>query len=213
MLKKSGQNRSKEYKTKTDKKISIYPQIVLATLSQTRINMFKQTGIPFVFKQHNVDEEKIKKSKYDKQKENLALTLAEAKARSIADTYPDKIVVGSDQILICENKLFSKPRDLKEAEKNLIYLVGKHHFLWSAVVAIKSGKIKFSILTKAHIYFRNISRKNIQNYVKKNSNTVLSSVGSYKIEDNAKYGFIKVLAGSEETIRGFPIQKFINTLA
>ena len=212
MLKKSEQKHKNKKSEKKSQILRVYPQIVLATLSQTRLEMFKATGIPFISEPHKVDEEKIKTAKFRQQKERLATTLAEAKARSIEDKHPDKIIVGSDQILICEGKLVSKPENVEEAEENLQFLVGKYHTLWSSVIALAAGNIYFSTRKKATMYFKNISKKAILSYIKRNKNAVLSSVGSYKIEDNEKHGYIKVLSGEEETIKGFPIQKFISIL-
>ncbi len=212
MLKKSGQDRKNGGGQKKEQIFKVNPQVVLATLSKTRIGMFKATGIPFIMEPHKVDEQKIKKAKFCNQKERLATTLAEAKARSIEKKFPDKIIVGSDQILICEGKLLSKPENIEEAEQNLNFLVGKQHTLWSSVIAVKKGGIYFSTRKKARIYFTELSKKEIQNYIRRNKNAVLSSVGSYRIEDNEKYGYIKVLSGEEETIKGFPIQRFISIL-
>ena len=191
---------------------NVCPQFVLATLSQTRIDMFRETGIPFSVEPHDVDEEKIKKTKFCEQKERLATSLAEAKARSVEKKHPNKIIIGSDQILICEDKLLSKPVNLKEAERNLLFLAGRHHYLWSSVVVLNSGSIKLSVQKKAYVYFKNISKKEIRSYIYSNKNTVLSSVGCYKIEENEKYGYIKILFGDEETIKGFPIQKLLKKI-
>ena len=42
-----------------------------------------------------------------------------------------------------------------------------------------------------------------------NKTAALSSVGSYKIEDNKKFNFLKIKSGDLETILGFPIESFI----
>ena len=212
MLKKSEQKRKNGNHPKKNQIFGVYPQVVLATLSETRIEMFKATGIPFIMEPHKVDEKKIKRAKFCQQKERLATTLAEAKARSIEKDHPNKIIVGSDQILVCEGKLLSKPENVEEAERNLQILAGKNHTLWSSVIAVKTGSIYFSIRKKARIQLKDLSKKEIQNYISVNKNTVLSCVGSYRIEDNEKYGYIKVLSGEEETIKGFPIQEFISIL-
>ena len=47
------------------------------------------------------------------------------------------------------------------------------------------------------------------NYLNDQSKEVLKSVGSYKIEDNSKYNFLKILKGDYETIIGFPLKNFI----
>ena len=53
------------------------------------------------------------------------------------------IIIGSDQILVCEGKLINKSNSLSEAKKNLINLRGKTHTLISSTYAIKNRKILF----------------------------------------------------------------------
>tara|TARA_B100000886_G_scaffold339658_1_gene305793 strand:+ start:1418 stop:2062 length:645 start_codon:yes stop_codon:yes gene_type:complete len=212
MLKSIEQKDKKQRKDNKRKLSRKSPQIVLATASSTRIEMFKKTGIPFLYEKHNVDEEAIKREKYSKRREKVATSLSIAKARSIQKKYLGKIIIGSDQILICENKLMSKAINLDQAEKNLNFLCGKKHELWSSTVAINHGKLVFSTLEKAEILFIENSRHKIKNYVRQKKDIILTSVGCYRIEDNNKYGLIKILSGSEETIKGFPIETLIKTL-
>ena len=62
------------------------------------------------------------------------------------------------------------------------------------------------------LFFANISRNDIELYVKNNKKTVLTTVGSYKIEENSKYKFLRVIEGDRETILGFPIQDLIKKI-
>lgn len=62
------------------------------------------------------------------------------------------------------------------------------------------------------LYFNNISDKTINDYVKNNKKTVLTTVGSYRIEENQKYNFIKIIRGNKETIKGFPIKDLLKKL-
>ena len=47
------------------------------------------------------------------------------------------------------------------------------------------------------------------NILSEQNKEVLKSVGSYRIEDNSKYNFLKILKGDYETIIGFPLKNFI----
>ena len=58
----------------------------------------------------------------------------------------------------------------------------------------------------ASLFFANITQKEIELYVKKNKKTVLTTVGSYKIEENSVYKFLRIIEGDLETILGFPIE-------
>ena len=89
--------------------------------------------------------------------------------------YPKSIIIGSDQILICEGKLINKSHSFLEAKKNLISLKGKKHKLISSTYVIKNTKFYFEETKEAELLFKNISKK-IENYLKEKKD-VLMSVG------------------------------------
>ena len=182
-------------------------KLILASSSQTRISYLKKYFKDFKKTQHFVDEDEIKQR--IKSPRKLVLYLAKEKALSVNKIYPGQMVVGSDQVLVCNNKLINKPKDLSEAERNLVYLNNKKHTLLSAIYVLNKEKYFFQKVTTAELLFNKISIKQIKEYISQNPKTVLSTVGSYKIEENEKFKFLKVLSGDMETIIGFPIKDFL----
>ena len=75
-------------------------------------------------------------------------------------------------------------------------------------------KIKSFILKKQkrQKYYLKISQKQIEDYLNEKKKDVLMSVGSYRIEDNSKYNFLKILKGDHETIIGFPLKNLKKNL-
>ena len=138
-------------------------------------------------------------------------TLAKLKAQSVIEN-KDELVIGSDQILICESKLIDKPRTITEAKRNLIFLRNKKHKLISSVVVIYRDDIVFKETKEAILQMKNISDNDIEIYLAKNKETALNCVGSYKIEENSKYNFLEEIEGDLETIIGFPASKFIERI-
>jgi septum formation protein len=184
-------------------------QIILASSSSTRIKQIKKHFKNVLITKHLINENEIKK-KY--KSSNLVCLLAQKKAESIKDLYPKKIIIGSDQILICQNKEINKPKNINEAKKNMLYLRNKYHTLLSAIYVLNNNKFYYKEKKTAKLFFKNISEHQIDNYLHKNKETALSSIGSYKIEDNDKYNFIKIINGDLETILGFPVKKFISKI-
>ena len=138
-------------------------------------------------------------------------TLAQLKAQSVIEN-KDELIIGSDQILICESKLIDKPRTINEAKQNLIFLRNKKHKLISSVVVIYRNDIVFKETKEAILKMKKISDNDIEMYLAKNKETALNCVGSYKIEENNKYNFLDVIEGDLETIIGFPASKFIESI-
>ena len=125
------------------------------------------------------------------------------------EDFSEDIIIGSDQILVCEGKLINKSKNLSDAKEKLINLSGKRHTLISSLYVIKNKKFYFEETKKAEMLFKRIPQKKIDDYLSEQNKEVSKSVGSYKIEDNSKYNFLKILKGDYETIIGFPLKNFI----
>ena len=185
------------------------PQIILASSSKTRIKMLSKHFKNIIIVKHDVDEDKFKRESKNLDPESLVRKLAKLKAESILSKHTNKLIISADQILVCKNKILSKPCSLNEAFKNLNFLSGKDHFLYSATYVINKKIFFYEELKHAKLYFKEKSKKILKNYLNQNKNTVLSSVGAYKIEENNKYGFIDIKEGDLETILGFPLSGFL----
>ena len=185
-----------------------HEHIILASSSKTRINYLKQHFDKILAVQHQIEETKIKKDYSNQSFINLVKLLAKKKAESIMEDYPVNIIIGSDQILVCDGKLINKSHNLSEAKKNLMNLRGKKHALISSTYVIKNKKFYFEETKKALMLFKNVSQKKIEDYLMEKKKDVLMSVGSYRIEDNIQYNFLKILKGDHETIIGFPLKNF-----
>jgi len=186
-----------------------YQQIILASSSKARIEYLRQKEIDFEVRPHKIDESTIKKKKTSFLK--IVEELAEMKARSVVGK-KDEIIIGSDQILVCDKKLMNKPDTIEEAKYNLLYLRNKEHKLISSTVVVSKKDIIFKETSEATLRMRNVSVVDIDTYLSRNKQTALSCVGSYKIEENDKYNFLEVVQGNMETIIGFPINNFIERI-
>ena len=185
-------------------------KVILASSSEVRKRMMNKYFSKVINVPHNAEEEKYKEQQ--KNPEEIVLRIAKEKALSILEDYLDETIVASDQILVCENTLLSKPKSLEEATKKLLFLRNKTHKLYSSIYVIQKGKLYFQQVKQASLFFANIPQNDIEFYVKKNKKTVLTTVGSYKIEENSKYKFLRIIEGDQETILGFPIQDLIKKI-
>ena len=185
-----------------------HEQVILASSSKTRINYLKKYFKKVLAVQHKVQENDIKNEHKNLSFLDLVKLLAKKKAQSIIEDYPVNIVIGSDQILICEGKLINKSNNISEARKNLMKLRGKKHTLISSTYVIKNKKFYHEETKEAELIFKNISISKIEEYLKVNKKNSLMSVGSYRIEDNEKYNFLEIIKGDYETIIGFPLKNF-----
>lgn len=187
-----------------------FPQVILASSSQTRIEQLKKYFKKFVIQRHLIDENKFKNLKLEPEK--IVEELAKNKAYSLKKFFPEDIIIGSDQILVCSKRILSKPTNLEKAIENLLFIRNKEHILISSTYVIKKSRFFFKIVKKAKLFFRNIGKNDLIKYVYENKDTALDTVGSYKIEDNKKFNFIIIKSGDTETILGFPLQDLLRKL-
>ena len=205
---KMGKNRAKNEKVKKKNLITINQQVVLASSSQTRQEEIRKYFDKVVLSKHKINESQEKKEKQLKAKD-LAFYLARLKAISISKDYKKSIIIGCDQILECNDKIFSKPKTLIEAKENLKELSGKKHKLFTCLYVLKNLREYFVEESFAEVRFKKLTEREISDYVEKNKDTALSCVGSYKIEENEKHKFIKIIKGDIESIIGFPLKEFL----
>ena len=183
--------------------------IILASNSESRLKILKETGIAFIQLKSDIDEDFVKE-KYKKKNVNfLATKLAEAKALFISSKNRKAYVIGADQICISKGKMFSKPKSKKKAIEQLSELNGKTHKLVSAFSICYDNQVVWNYVEEVKLKMRKLSKKSIKNYVV--LDLPLSSCGSYRFEANGKYLFSDV-AGNTSTILGLPILPLLNIL-
>ena len=201
--KKMGEENNIERSTKFNK-------VILASRSETRNEMLKKYFANVLRTSHKIDEEEFKINK--KPPEDIVLKIAKEKALSVVEDFQEEMIIASDQILVCENKIWSKPKTLEAARKKLLFLKNKTHKLYSSIYVVYKQKFYFQKVKVASLFFANLTQDKIESYIIANKKTVLTTVGSYKIEENAKYKFISIIKGDVETILGFPIKDLIEKI-
>ena len=186
-------------------------KVILASSSQTRKKILENYGIPVNIIPHTVDEQQIKEKNNLKTKE-LVQKLARVKAKSISDkVHKDHYIIGSDQILMCENKRIDKAKNLKQAKANMLFLNDKEHTLLSSSYVCKNDKEIWSATRTAIIYMKKLTEQQIKDYINIYPNVVLETVGGYKVEEDVMK-CINIKRGNIEVIQGFPIKNFVTYL-
>jgi septum formation protein len=96
-------------------------RLVLASTSRYRRALLAQLGLPF-----EVAAPAIEETPHPGEAPvATALRLSEAKARSGAASFPDALIIGSDQVADCDGRAVGKPRDHADAVAQLTTLSGK----------------------------------------------------------------------------------------
>ena len=96
--------------------------------------------------------------------QDVADALAEAKALRVS-RQTDGFVIGADQIMVMDNQLFDKPKDLGEARERLLSMRGKRHELIGAVVVCENGRPVWRHLSKTKLWVREFSNDFLDWYI------------------------------------------------
>lgn len=175
--------------------------------------MLTRGGVPFVKDASAVDEDEIKRAMRAEgaSADDLAVALAEMKARQVGRRHPGALVVGSDQVLVCEDRWFDKPSDRAAARAQLLALRGKTHMLVSAAVVLRDGERLWHHIGRARLAVRPFSDAFLDGYLDAAGDAILGSVGAYQLEGLGAQLFSRV-EGDYFTILGMPLLPLLDFL-
>ncbi|MEM7633837.1 MAG: nucleoside triphosphate pyrophosphatase [Pseudomonadota bacterium] len=188
-------------------------KLILASNSAARRQMLNNTGYRFEIVPADIDEGALKAQHLEsgRSADDLALVLANAKAQAVATHHTDDLVIGSDQVLICDGKVFTKVSDLSRAAQQLAELQGRAHVLMSAVACWHQNQPVFQVSETADMTMFRLTAEEIDSYLSDTGSSVLGSVGCYQIEGKGVRLFEKIL-GSHFTIMGMPLVPLVKFL-
>src|SRR6266581_3406498 len=134
-------------------------QLILASSSRTRRRLLAEAGIEVRVEPAQVDEGAIKCRFVTAGggPADCVLALAEAKARPIAATRDDALVIGADQILVCGGEWFDKPLGLADARTQLLALRGRTHELLTAACVVQRQAVMWQTVTSVRLTMRDFS--------------------------------------------------------
>ncbi|MCK6391152.1 MAG: Maf-like protein [Azonexus sp.] len=95
--------------------------LILASTSPYRRELLSRLGLDFEQANPLTDESPLP----GESPEALSLRLAEAKARAVANQFPEALIIGSDQVATVDGKIYGKPGDHANATAQLRELSGK----------------------------------------------------------------------------------------
>ena len=186
--------------------------IILASKSAARTAVLTGAGVPFETAVSGVDEETVKSAMLAQgaTPREVADALAELKAVKISRNRPG-FVVGADQTLELEGRLYDKAETLEAARERLKLLRGKPHQLHSAVVVAKDGAPIWREIVSATLTMRDFSDDFLEAYLAEEGPHALGSVGCYRLEGPGAQLFARI-EGDYFAILGLPLLGLLDLL-
>ena len=180
--------------------------MILASTSLTRLQMLRAAGLDPTPIAPRVDEASIRDALTAEgaHPRDIADTLAEMKARKVAEKHSDALVLGCDQVLALDRQTFAKPETPDQARAQLRQLRGQSHKLLSAIVAYENAEPVWRHVAEARLTMHAISDSYLDDYVTRTWDSIRHSVGCYKIEEEGVRLF-SAISGDHFTILGLPL--------
>ena len=183
--------------------------IILASGSESRRIMLEDAGLDIKVISSEVDEDILKQQMTGMSFEEQVVKLAMAKAKEVSKQNQDHIVIGGDQMCVCNNSIFDKPGSVEKAINNLKVLSGTTHYQYSGVCIFKNGEMLWDYYEIVEMNMHKLSDEEIKNYVKLEN--PVHAAGAYKFESLGCNLFSSV-NGSSYTIRGMPLLPLLRKL-
>lgn len=179
--------------------------IVLASRSGSRRALLTGAGVQFDARPSDVDEGAIKTRElaHGRTPAEIALILAQEKALA-CEASADECVIGADQVMEFDGRLYDKPISLEEAAERLTEMAGKTHYLRGGLVLARAGEIIWRHQESSALTMRPADREDIDAYLAKVGERVLATVGAYELEGEGVRLF-ETIEGDYFTILGLSL--------
>lgn len=179
--------------------------VILASGSPRRQQFFKDLQIDFSINVKSIDEnypDYLKKSE-------ITDFLADLKSKAYTNLSDNDLLITSDTIVWLNNKALGKPKDYKEAFDMLKCLSGVSHEVITSI-SIKSNTFQKIINDTTKVFFKEISEKEIEYYIK--NFKPFDKAGAYGIQEWIGYIAIEKIEGSYFNVVGLPVHKLYKEL-
>ncbi len=183
-----------------------FHQIILASKSPRRQELLKLMDLEFRIVLKEVDESYPEYLK----PEEIAVYIAEKKAKAFDETVTDEVVLTADTIVCIDDKILGKPETTGQAIEMLQLLSGRMHRVITGVCLFYKQQYH-SFYDVSEVYFSKLSDDEIISYV--NKYRPLDKAGSYGIQERIGLIGIERINGSYTNVVGLPTEKLYKALS
>ena len=176
------------------------PALLLASSSPFRRQLLDKLGMDFIHQSPDIDESRLE----GESPVALVMRLAREKARALADSHPDTLIIGSDQVAVIGDQVLGKPGTREKAIEQLSAASGQRVTFLTGLCLLNTASGRTQVACDPfHVQFRTLRPEQIERYV--DAEQPLNCAGSFKSEGLGIVLF-KALEGRDpNTLVGLPL--------
>lgn len=181
--------------------------LVLASSSRFRAALLGRLKLPFTQASPDINEA----PQPGEAPEQLAIRLAETKARALATDYPEHLIIGSDQTAVSAGKLLGKPGTKANAIQQLRIQSGNTSTFYTVVSLYNTETDRLNTsLVATEVTFRPLSDQEIACYLEREN--PLQCAGSFMSEGLGISLFEKLTSPDPTALIGLPLMELSKLL-
>lgn len=182
-------------------------RLLLASSSPYRRELLSRLRLPFDCRAPHIDET----ANPGESPEQLVRRLSREKAQALAETHPDHLIIGSDQVAVLDDRIIGKPHTFERAREQLLSCSGRRlDFLTGlALLDSRSGVEQLDCLSFS-VHFRELSEAQIARYL--SAEKPFDCAGSFKAE-GLGISLFRATEGEDATsLIGLPLIRLVDML-
>jgi septum formation protein len=182
--------------------------LILASTSPYRLKLLRQLDLNFQVAAP-LFQEQLDQSVAP---ELLVRHQALHKARSLAERYPDALIIGADQVFVdARHRIMGKPGSSEQAVAQLLDMQGKTHTFYTGVAVYDSADgAHFATCETFNVTLRPLTEAQVRHYVEREN--PIDCAGSFKVE-GLGIALMERLEGRDYTaLVGLPLIRLVEIL-
>jgi len=184
-----------------------HPPLVLASSSPFRRALLGRLGIPFATATPDVDET----GRPGESPQELVVRLAEAKARAVAEDYPNALIIGSDQVAYLDGAVIGKPGGRTRAIDQLTRASARQVAFYIGLCLLNAANGRTQLCCEPfRVHFRPLPPARIEAYVDRER--PFDCAGSFRSEGLGIALFERLEGDDPNALVGLPLIRLITML-